>query len=354
MSRPLTLPRLTSTEAQALAALTTRGGGPLLSGLPNGQQARLHLLPLAPGEAPARATGSQRLSLEWAGGQLALDLAPWVLDRWLHMVLGVREQGELPASFRQAALGHVVEWITSRLAIAGRGAAQLTQIALAGDARPAEAPHALAVELALVDGETLPVVVHMDSLALMLVAALAQDLPAEPDLCPMDELPVALELCVGQTLLPLDQLRRLQPGGLVFMTDCFMQGEQSLLLRTALGQRRHWAVPVRLDDTTLHLLASPTTMNTTVPTPDADDTEIAWDQMPVHLSFDLGQKTISLAELRLLGAGQALSLGRPLQHGVTIRANGAVIGSGQLVDIDGQFGVLVGELRAIAADKGGE
>ena len=95
-------------------------------------------------------------------------------------------------------------------------------------------------------------------------------------------------------------------------------------------------------------------MNTTVPTPDADDTEIAWDQMPVHLSFDLGQKTISLAELRLLGAGQALSLGRPLQHGVTIRANGAVIGSGQLVDIDGQFGVLVGELRAIAADKGGE
>jgi hypothetical protein len=115
LSRPLTFPRLTRSEAQALASLATQGPGHLLDALPAGQSGRLRLAPLPPGQDLQQAQGSQRLHLEWAGGQMALDLAPWVIDRWLLMTLDVAESATLPAPFRQAALDHVIAWVAQAL-----------------------------------------------------------------------------------------------------------------------------------------------------------------------------------------------------------------------------------------------
>jgi type III secretion protein Q len=73
--------------------------------------------------------------------------------------------------------------------------------------------------------------------------------------------------------------------------------------------------------------------------------------MPVHLTFDVGQKTMTLKQLRQLAEGQALALDREIQSAVNIRANGATIGQGQLVDIDGRLGVLLNRLHSPVTDK---
>ncbi len=346
MSRPLSLPRLTSSETQALASLATQGAGHLVA-LPHAQNAHLHLTPLPPGQAPVQAGGTCRLHMEWAGGQMALDMAPAQLDAWVQMALGVDELVQLPPAFRQAALEHVVQWVSSGLDKVGRGQAHVRHMAPVTEPRPADAPHALALELVLANGQVLPGLLHLDSLALMLVGSLVQSAQPEQEDHSMDDLPIALDLCVGHTTLPLAQLQQLQVGGMVRVTHPHLPPDrQGVLLTTAIGQRRLWSAPAQWQEATLILTANPTTMNTATDAQhESGDSAIALDNLPVHLSFDVGQKVLTLAQLRQLSEGQALSLDRQIQSAVNIRANGALIGQGQLVDIDGQLGVLINQLH---------
>ncbi|MNR35751.1 Yop protein translocation protein Q [compost metagenome] len=75
----------------------------------------------------------------------------------------------------------------------------------------------------------------------------------------------------------------------------------------------------------------------------------SFDAIPVRLSFDLGEISLTLAELRALQPGQAIRLGHPIASAVRIRANGALIGEGELVEIDGQLGISVRQLFAASS-----
>jgi type III secretion protein Q len=78
---------------------------------------------------------------------------------------------------------------------------------------------------------------------------------------------------------------------------------------------------------------------------DVDDTVAASsgliDDVPVRLTFDLGEREISLGDLRSLEPGYLFNLGRDPRSTVSIRANGRLIGDGELVDIEGRVGVSV-------------
>ena len=352
MSRPLTFPRMTGSEAQALAALVTRGPGHLLQGaLPGDQSGHLRLAPLAPGQQPIQPADTQRLRIEWAGGQLAIDVAPWVLDRWLLMTLGLSNLASLPAAFRPVAVEHLINQMLQGLSGAGRGPAQLMGMELAGQ-RPAQNTHAVQLELHLADGQVLPALLHMDSLALMLIGSLAQAAPEPAGSDDVEDLPVALQLCIGQTELPAAQLKQLCVGALVFMVHNHLGPKaDGLLLRTPVNPASYWCAQARLEGHQIIFLTSATLMNNPLPT-NADDADIDLEHLPVHLSFDLGHKTVTLSQLRQLGEGQALQLERPVDQGVTIRANGAAIGLGQLVDIDGRMGVLISKLHGPMQEAG--
>lgn len=69
--------------------------------------------------------------------------------------------------------------------------------------------------------------------------------------------------------------------------------------------------------------------------------EVAYGDLPIRMSFSLGEKIISLSELMVLGPGHVFDMGRELRRAVLIRANGKVIGEGELVEIEGQVGVSV-------------
>lgn len=57
------------------------------------------------------------------------------------------------------------------------------------------------------------------------------------------------------------------------------------------------------------------------------------------MSFDLGERMMTLSELRTLAPGYVIELGRDIRRAVTIRVNGRKIGEGELVDIDGYIGL---------------
>ncbi|WP_174769730.1 type III secretion system cytoplasmic ring protein SctQ [Paraburkholderia bonniea] len=105
------------------------------------------------------------------------------------------------------------------------------------------------------------------------------------------------------------------------------------------------------DDTQAHLHAS---HPSTHATPSYDDEPLlsggepsqqavleALERVPVTLDFDLGSCNMPLSQLRTLTPGSVIELERPLSEAVSIRANGVLLGIGELVDIDGRLGVSI-------------
>jgi flagellar motor switch/type III secretory pathway protein FliN len=72
------------------------------------------------------------------------------------------------------------------------------------------------------------------------------------------------------------------------------------------------------------------------------------DDVTIRLTFDLGERVVSVGELRTLAPGFTFDLGRQLRRAVTIRANGMAVGEGELVEIDGRIGVSVLSLNRFA------
>jgi type III secretion system YscQ/HrcQ family protein len=71
----------------------------------------------------------------------------------------------------------------------------------------------------------------------------------------------------------------------------------------------------------------------------------ALDELEVELTFVVGQKTVTLGELRSLAPGAAFELGAPIGEAVTIHANGRPIGKGELLEVGDRVGVRITELK---------
>ena len=83
-------------------------------------------------------------------------------------------------------------------------------------------------------------------------------------------------------------------------------------------------------------------------TADSQQTLAQLDELPVTVSFDLGESALALREVKLLQPGYAFELARGLERPVTVRANGAIVGSGELIQVGDCLGVRLVELFARA------
>ena len=70
------------------------------------------------------------------------------------------------------------------------------------------------------------------------------------------------------------------------------------------------------------------------------------DEIEIRLAFDLGEKTLRLRELSSLQPGQVIPLDAPPARLIAIRANGRLIGRGELVRVDARVAVRVIELAS--------
>ncbi len=346
LSRPIVLPRLTASQAQAMTLIASHGANlritlPPLDGADD-QPVTWHL-GLTPGAPDAlRAAASYRADLEWSGAALRLRLSPAALAAWADARLPELGAGDLPEVLRAAALEALLAEAVAALApVSSSGPVHVLP-----EPRDMVLPHAWTLTArAAARGETALAVLEADDLGLMLLAGLLGRLsPAQSDALDETALPVRLRAQIGRATLPAAEFRSLGAGDVILLDEYLVgpQGEVWLVLAQGQGVR------VRAEHSA-YLVTKGWTSLMTEPEPNTEDhvseEPLDLDAVPVRLSFDLGDRTVSLAELRCLQPGAVFDLQRPLSDGpVMIRANGALVGTGELVDLDGRIGVRVGTL----------
>ena len=75
------------------------------------------------------------------------------------------------------------------------------------------------------------------------------------------------------------------------------------------------------------------------------------DDIPVRLVFEVGETTLPLGELQSLQPGYTFELPASVAEPVRIRANGKIVGSGELVQVGDRVGVRVLSLGEPRHDK---
>jgi type III secretion protein Q len=367
-ARAAVWPRLSRNEALARTQLAQKAKAVKLKW--EGREWLLQMEPLAPQLAARWTTeAAYRIRLSWAGAPMALHLHPEALRAWLQ---GLHPQTPLPdlAGLDSELLTPWVEvacesW-RSGLAALQRGpvSLEIVQGPSAISSAQSALPHTVAVRLtsAQAPAEGFELRVDTDSLGLMLLSGAVASQAAGPNDLLLDDLPVPLRATLGHTMLSSAELRSLRAQDVVLMDEAWCVDGQSLrLVGRATPERKAGFLQVRLDAQHPHQLTvaqawaememfMTDTQTAAAPADlDADPTEApqALDKLPVTLSFDLGQRSVSLAQLRSLQPGQVIELTRPISGGtVQLRANGALIGSGELVEVDGRMGVSITALGA--------
>jgi type III secretion system YscQ/HrcQ family protein len=75
-----------------------------------------------------------------------------------------------------------------------------------------------------------------------------------------------------------------------------------------------------------------------------DENLTSIQQIPIRLSFDLGDLEIPFEQLQYFKQGHIIDLKKPVSQSVTIRSLNRVIGTGELVEVDGNMAVKIVKL----------
>ena len=342
----LKLPQLSRNEAQARMTIAQRARDiPLRCG---GSQWLASLRPVIAPPWPAL-DDDILADIEWAGAQLQLQLPGAAIEQLLAHLLDGAALAPLPEELQAAALSAALDDLLGSLEQLGRGAPTIRRIGR--EPVPPALPHAFALQLDAESGtQAIAGVLHADSLGLFLMAGLAAALAPHAHAWDCDAVPVTLHLDIGYATLAVDELQQLGLGDVVPLERSLVTAERVLWLQAPGAGGLHVHLPpspAPEASATAPFLTVVQPWAPTMSSPEKTMTEAAsFDAIPVRLSFDLGEISLSLAELRALQPGQAIRLEHPLASAVRIRANGALIGEGELVEIDGHLGVSIAQLFA--------
>jgi type III secretion protein Q len=161
-------------------------------------------------------------------------------------------------------------------------------------------------------------------------------------------LPVRFEL--GSTQIALQEIRQIQAGDVIGIELRAASGA-ALSVTAVVGGRGGLRFPgvagesqVRLTNFGESAVNRDDADSTHMPQADEASGLRRLDAMEVLLRFEVGQLTISLGELKNLGAGHVFELGEPLNRSVVrILAHGNVLGKGYIVAVGDRLGVRVTE-----------
>lgn len=151
----------------------------------------------------------------------------------------------------------------------------------------------------------------------------------------LDTLPFNLSISGGSLVLSKSELMALEVGDVLLPEEWLpTAGAACLLLRTP---QCTWAAACGLEERTVTLkqqLISIEEMK-------MQDT----DSLEVKLTFELEERTVTLAEVKALEPGQVITLTSDPQAQVTVVVNGRPVAQGRLVDVNGAVGVQLTKLR---------
>jgi type III secretion protein Q len=345
----LDLPNLTAAEAGYLTQVARHGGAASVRFMDADWRLRLTAVPEG-AAAPVDLVEPEWLTIDLGGARVRLGVDGAVFRHILRTLDPGGDPADLPEPLRLALCELALEGLTEALESTFGHAVRI----LSGEAVADASPHRVDVFLTDGDGRAeVRGVVLTDARGLAVIADLAARLPETP---PLDEhtlaaVPVPLRFTVGWTRLPVSEVRALEPRDVILLDDTtFIASDRLILTAPGLGH-----LTARLDGPTLtieDIARNPMAEDmetppeaTETPAPDAAEPLLgSLDEVEVQLTFDIGQHTLTLGQLRTLTAGAVFNLGRDPRGAVNIRANGRLVGTGELVRVDDHVGVRIATL----------
>lgn len=327
--KELRLPVLTNAEVQGWNAVLTQGGARVFTYAGREWHLRVH----APDETSPSEEGLSCISLKIDGEAAALLAPDAFFDTWLSTLTGGEPVRGLPQNIALAVfevLFGTLSTLTSSLL--GRHLA----LDPAPFSPPAGAlPFLLDWTLTPPEGAPTRGLLRLSAGAL---APLADVLGlSHPAPLPFwsDFSPSSLRLVLPGPSLTVQEVASLEAGDVVLLPA----GSDAHPVLAA-GTR----ILARLRRTQDHYIVEEVLpMSKDISSPANDLSGL--DALPVDIAFDAGGARLTLAELRGLQPGQVLDTGRDLRSGtVKMTANGAIIGEGVLVEIEGRLGVMISRL----------
>ena len=343
-------------------------------------------LALAPGiPEEVRESSTLTMEIEWAGARLRLGLPPDAAAVWLAARMPELDLATLPEPLLATALESMLDEMLAALDRASSAGPARVLNTNAGTSPPL--PHSWTLTVRAAESHQLRyATLQADDLALMLLAALVSKAAPVQNTLNLEGIAFPVRALIGHADLTIAEMQELAPRDVVLLDEYLVDPRGELWLSLPVGQglrirEEASSYIVTQGWTTLSSLASSMTdtpqtesmeqdapganldaenpQSQTATDTDTDDREssqmnpsddvhggaIDMDSIPVRLTFDLGEQHMTLAELRRMQVGETLNLQRPLSDGpVTIRANGAVVGTGDLVDVEGRIGVVIHSL----------
>ena len=340
-ANPLLLPVLSRHDTQAINALLAVGAGRCVDC--SGSKWSFGV------EYPqASDTGGPLvITFNLGEGRLALASSAALFNHGLVQLTGCEDLPELPETLALAVLEALLQHLAGFIRQATGHSLQLTAANFAGELPGL--PHRFAWWSENGAGERLRGLLVCDSLVVSLLAealALAEPLPAVTAPFCLD-LPLIVRMELGSVPLSWEELYSLGAG------DVLLPDETCSIERLRLSMENRPLFVSRLEGTRLILLEPVSAMtNMIIPenSEGMDGQATSLDSLPIRLCFDLGDLSMSFAELQRLRPGQTVELGRELKRAVRLRVNGVNIGEGTLVDIEGHLGVMIVNLSPTRAE----
>ena len=342
MTNPIPLPyiRLTTTQLQLSQLLCSRD---IHFGTTINEQA----ITLTPASDELQSLPPYTLHLEINGHSLRLFIGDQILDYLLPGNLDHNALPKLPEELAAAALHHSVSPILQTFG------ERLGASAIFQKMTPTEPDLSIPCLGFNVASEAVSTRIEAE-LNELLISLLnifpAHQIPQLPDI------PFWMTLELGATTLPLDDLYSLETGDIVFL-DQHVKGQQVIVRVNEnvafLGETNGTQVSILQGFQTMdehHQEALPEDelehheeMDEETGAESTGDIDL--NDLPVNLTFEVGQQKMTLNELQGLGVGFVFELDNPIQQPVSVRANGKLIGHCELVQIENRLGARITHLN---------
>lgn len=145
-------------------------------------------------------------------------------------------------------------------------------------------------------------------------------------------IPLQYSLAIGHTSLSLNETKSLQSGDIIFFDINYLTDNQAILI---IENKPVWHCSLIDNLITITAAEIENLMS-------SDNTDI--QSLPINISFEIGEQTVTVAELSQLQEQYVFELSGPLDQPVKIKANGKVLATGELVKISDHLGVRVMDL----------
>lgn len=169
----------------------------------------------------------------------------------------------------------------------------------------------------------------------------------EPCVKYRSEIPVYLSCEAGGTKMPLQELSELAPHDIVLMDSDLCLNRPEITIGYASEPAFRGTVDVQTGRIIVEkniVSNMEKNMEKEIPSENAKDrdtVDAAIGEIPVQLVFQLGETRTTVAELSRIRPGYTFDAEADLTKPVTIKANGRIIGMGELVEVGDRIGVRV-------------